>query len=100
MDIGVGELRYDAFELSQDGGSLAERHSDIEFVQAALQRRPGEPYALCTGDLGAGAGQNPLVRIEELLEEFFASTQPHQLKFLAGFADAPTHRFYHAPLPN
>src|SRR4029077_14149114 len=83
---GVGELRNDLLELGEDRGSLAERHGDIEFVETMLQRRPGELYAFREGYLFTGAGHDPLVRIEEFLEEFFARTEANKFEFRAGFA--------------
>src|SRR6202795_3519382 len=97
---GVGELRHDLLESGQDGVSLAKRHSDIELVETTLQRRPGEPHTLRTGYLGAGAGQYPLVRIEELLEEFFARTEANELKFLAGFSGEASQSFRQVRDPN
>src|SRR6202521_615448 len=82
----VGELRHDLFEVGEDRGSLAERHGDIEFVQTTLQRRPGELYTFRAGYLFTGARQDPLIRIEEFLEEFFARTEANEFEFRAGFA--------------
>jgi hypothetical protein len=93
-------LRYDLPELGQDGGSLSERHGDIEFVKTTLQRRPGEPYTFRTGYLCTGAWQNPLVGIEELFEEFFARAEANELEFLAGFAGEANQSFRQFRDPN
>ncbi len=90
---GVSELRYDPLELGQDGLSLSERHRYIEFVETSFQRRPRELYTFRTGDLFTGARKNPLVGIEELLEEFFTRTEANELEFLAGFAGEANQSF-------
>jgi hypothetical protein len=83
---GVSELRYDPPELGQDGLSLSERHRNVEFVEAAFQRWPDQLCTLRTGYLFTGARENPLVGIEEFLEELFTRTEANELEFLAGFA--------------
>src|ERR1035441_5524215 len=93
MATGVSELRYDPLELSQDGLSLSERHRYIEFVETSFQRRPRELYTFRTGDLFTDARKNPLVGIEELLEEFFTRTEANELEFLAGFAGEANQSF-------
>src|SRR5271156_2371393 len=82
----VGKLRYDLLDLGQDRSPLAERHGDIEFVQAALQRRPGEFHTFRTGDLCAGTGKDPFVGVEEFLEQFFARTEADKLELLCRLA--------------
>src|SRR4030081_2742999 len=96
----VGELRHDLLESGHDRVSLAKRHGDIELVKTTLQRRPGEPHTFRAGYLGAGAGQYPLVRIEELFEEFFARTEANELEFLAGFAGEASQSFRQVRDPN
>src|SRR5208283_4457450 len=45
------------------------------------------------GDLLAGAGKNPLLRIEEFLEELFAGTEANELEFMARLAGETNQSF-------
>src|SRR5580698_1092229 len=96
----VGELRNDLLKLSENWRSFPHRHGDVELVQTTLQRGPSEPDTFRTSYLGAGARQDTLVGIEELLEEFFSRTQADELEFLRRFARQTDQSFCQFGDPN
>ena len=78
-------MRHDLLELGKNRGSIAERHGDVELVEAALQRRPRELDTFGAGDLGTSARENSFVGVKEFLEKLFSRTEADELEFLTGF---------------